>query len=245
VTGSYAQTGTSASVTPFQTFDREDVGTTLHVKPQITENGVIKLQLYQESSSVEANSLNSTSGPIIYKRSIQSTVLSDDGQIIVLGGLIQDNYSDGDSKIPYLSSIPVLGALFRSENKARTKTNLMVFLRPVIVRDANQSQAISLNRYDYMRAQTTQFKSDNWMTVDHNTPVVPALGPNGSGSLAPVDRDPNAQAIPQSQGQAVAPALQNGLPNGLPATPQQPPVSSPVPGTVPQVVPLAPNGTGQ
>jgi general secretion pathway protein D len=273
VTGSYAQTGTSASVTPFQTFDREDVGTTLHVKPQITENGVIKLQLYQESSSVEANSLTSTSGPIIDKRSIQSTVLSDDGQIIVLGGLIQDNYSDGDSKIPYLSNIPVLGALFRSENKARTKTNLMVFLRPVIVRDARQSQAISLNRYDYMRAQTTQFKSDNWMTVDHNTPSVPALGPNGSGSLAPVDRDPNAQPIPQSQGQeGLPPALQNGqpgvpsqggsqsLPNGLPngltsgltggptgqpAMSPQPPVSSPVPGTTPQAVPLAPRATGQ
>jgi general secretion pathway protein D len=251
VTGSYAQTGTTASVTPFQTFDREDVGTTLHVKPQITENGVIKLQLYQESSSVEANSLTSTSGPIIDKRSIQSTVLSDDGQIIVLGGLIQDNYSDGDSKIPYLSNIPVLGALFRSENKARTKTNLMVFLRPVIVRDARQSQAISLNRYDYMHTQTAQFKSDNWLTVDHNTPTMPALGPDGSGSLAPVDRDPNAQPIPQSQGQAMqngSQSLPNGLPSNLtgqPAMSPQPPVSSPVPNTTPQAVPLAPNAIRQ
>ncbi|CAB3778857.1 type II secretion system secretin GspD [Pararobbsia alpina] len=254
VTGSYAQTGTTASVTPFQTFDREDVGITLHVKPQITENGVIKLQLYTESSSVEQNTLTSTSGPTIDKRSIQSTVLSDDGQIIVLGGLIQDNYTDGDSKIPFLGDIPVLGALFRSENKSRSKTNLMVFLRPVIVHDAHQSQAISLNRYDYIRAQTTQFKSDNFMTVDHNTPTAPPLGPNGSGSLAPVDRDPNAPAIPQSQGQAGSANLQpsgqqnglqngfqNGLPNGLPAMPQQPPVSNPVPGTAPQAVPLAPN----
>jgi general secretion pathway protein D len=268
VTGSYAQTGTTATVTPFQTFDREDVGITLHVKPQITENGVIKIQIYTESSSVVSGTETASSGATINKRSIQSTVLSDDGQIIVLGGLIQDQYSDGDSKVPYLANIPLIGALFRSENKSRAKTNLMVFLRPVIVRDANQSQSISLDRYEYMRAQTNQFQSDNWLTVDKNTPTVPALGPNGTGSLVPAERNPNQLGAPVSQGTTVSPSMPNGVSssqlyrqpggetNGQPGVGQQgfpggvqpqPPVSSPVPGGATQVMPLspAPNTSGQ
>ncbi|BBO58946.1 type II secretion system secretin GspD [Mycoavidus sp. B2-EB] len=175
LTGAYPQTvGAGQSINPFQTFERQDVGVTLHVKPKITEGGVIQLQIYQEDSGVVQNSLNSAAGVTLNKRAIQSTVLADDGQIIVLGGLLQDKYSDGNSKVPGLGSIPVLGALFRYENKKRDKNNLMVFLRPVIIRNAQDAQRVSLDRYDYMRAQTTNFGSDNWLMRDQNTPVMPS-----------------------------------------------------------------------
>ncbi len=228
LTGSFAQTGTTATVTPFQTFDREDVGIVLHVKPQITENGVIKMQIYTESSSVVSGTETSANGATINKRSIQSTILSDDGQIIVLGGLIQDQYTDGDNKVPYLANIPVIGGLFRSENKSRAKTNLMVFLRPVIMRESQQSQSISLDRYEYMRAQTNQFQSDNWLTVDKNTPTVPALAPNGAGSLVPAERSPSQIAAPAALS-ASGPSLP-GLPNGLPTSQVSPPPASPANG---------------
>ncbi len=184
ITGSYAQTGSAATVTPFQTYDREDVGITLRVKPQITESGTVKLQIYQESSSVVANTANNPGGVTTNKRSLQSVVLCDDGQIIVLGGLIQDQYDDSNSKVPFLGDIPVLGALFRSESKDREKTNLMIFLRPVVIRDSGSSAAISQNRYDLMRRLGQEYKSDNKMVRDVDTPVAPAPG----GSLDPISR---------------------------------------------------------
>jgi len=188
VTGSYSQTGSSSTVTPFQTFDREDVGITLHVRPQITEGGIIKLQIYQESSSVVASTASSTSGPTINKRSVQSLVLADDGQIIVLGGLMQDEYDNGNSKVPFLGNLPVIGSLFRTENKDRNKTDLMVFLRPVILRDNQTTSDISMNRYDAIRAETNSYVSDNRNVRDLNFPgVPPAVGPDapahGVGSL--------------------------------------------------------------
>jgi len=192
VTGSYSQTGSSSSVTPFQTFDREDVGITLHVRPQITQGGIIKLQIYQESSSVVASTASSTSGPTINKRSVHSLVLADDGQIIVLGGLMQDEYDNGNSKVPFLGNLPVIGSLFRTENKDRNKTDLMVFLRPVILRDNQTTHDISMNRYDAIRAETNSYVSDNLNVRDRNFPgVPPAVGPDapahGVGSLIPTD----------------------------------------------------------
>lgn len=201
LTGAYPQTmgtGTSQSISPFQTFERQDVGVTLHVKPKITEGGVIQLQIYQEDSGVVQNSLNSAAGVILHKRAIQSTVLADDGQIIVLGGLLQDKYSDGNSKVPWLGNIPVLGALFRYENKKRDKNNLMVFLRPVIIRNAQDAQRVSLDRYDYMRSQTANFGSDNWLMRDQNTPLMPS---------APLPLDQGGTALP-----ALAPQSRSALP---------------------------------
>ncbi|BBE08216.1 General secretion pathway protein D [Mycoavidus cysteinexigens] len=199
LTGAYPQTvGTSQSINPFQTFERQDVGVTLHVKPKITEGGVIQLQIYQEDSGVVQNSLNSAAGVTLHKRAIQSTVLADDGQIIVLGGLLQDKYSDGNSKVPWLGNIPVLGALFRYENKKRDKNNLMVFLRPVIIRNSQDAQRVSLDRYDYMRSQTANFGSDNWLMRDQNTPLMPS---------APLPLDQGGTALP-----ALAPQSRNALP---------------------------------
>lgn len=245
LTGSYTQNTTVGGGQPFQTFDRQDVGITLHVKPQITENGVIKLQLYEESSSVGSSAqIPTSSGAVINKRSIQSTVLSDDGQIIVLGGLIQDNYNDAANKIPLLGDIPWIGGLFRSENKSRTKTNLMVFLRPVIIKDSSQSQAISLDRYDYIRAQTTGFTSDNRLLPNRENPVAPPVtnGQPITGNITPIYIDPKTQQV-LPQAQAVPGYGNTGLPNGVsvaPASSQQPAVTTPVPNVAPQAAPVAP-----
>ena len=153
VTGQYTSTTTATgTVNPFQTIERKDVGLTLRVRPQISENGTIRLSIYQEISSVQSSSATSTSGLITNKRSIESNVLVQDGHIVVLGGLLQDNYSGNESKVPGLADIPFFGHLFKSETRSRSKTNLMVFLRPVVVRDAQATENFSLDRYDMMRA---------------------------------------------------------------------------------------------
>lgn len=151
VTGQYSTTGSTSTVNPFQTIERKDVGLTLRVKPQISESGTVKMTIYQEVSSVDKTE-NNSAGLITNKRSIETNVLVNDGGIVVLGGLLQDEYSGGQEKVPGLADIPLLGGLFKSETRSRKKTNLMVFLRPVVVRDAATSDALSLNRYDMMRA---------------------------------------------------------------------------------------------
>jgi general secretion pathway protein D len=156
VTGQYtnsaASSGSSGTVNPFQTVERKDVGLTLKVKPQISENGTVKLEIFQEVSSVQASSINSATGLITNKRSIQTNVLVEDGGIVVLGGLLQDEYSNNQEKVPLLGDIPLLGNLFKTESRGRKKTNLMVFLRPVVVRDSADTEKLSLDRYDLMRA---------------------------------------------------------------------------------------------
>jgi general secretion pathway protein D len=154
VTGSYAQAsaGSSGSVTPFQTVTRQDVGLTLRVKPQIAEGGTVKLKIFQEVSSVQDTT--NLAGIITNKRSIESTVLVDDGEIIVLGGLIQDDVKSAADKVPLLGDIPLLGNLFRYDTRRRVKSNLMVFLRPYVLRtDAAVSTSLTGDRYEYIRNQ--------------------------------------------------------------------------------------------
>ncbi len=154
VTGQYTNTGSNnvGTVNPFQTVERQDVGLTLKVKPQISENGTVKLTIYQEVSSVLAATLNAANGPTTNKRTIESNVLVEDGAIVVLGGLLQDEYSGNEEKVPGLGDVPLFGSLFRTEARSRKKTNLMVFLRPVVVRDAKATDQLTLDRYDIMRA---------------------------------------------------------------------------------------------
>ncbi|MDP2162878.1 MAG: type II secretion system secretin GspD [Hydrogenophaga sp.] len=153
VTGQFTNTGSSeGSVNPFQTIERKDVGLTLRVKPQISENGTIKMTIFQEVSSVAAQSLNSSAGLITNKRTIESTVLVDDGAIVVLGGLLQDEFAGNEDKVPGLGDVPLFGNLFKSEKRSRKKTNLMVFLRPVVLRDARETSNLTLDRYELMRA---------------------------------------------------------------------------------------------
>ena len=154
LTGAYSQTGSTATVTPFQTYSRQDVGITLRVRPQISEDGTVKLQIFQEVSSISENTL---SGIILNKRNIESNVIVDDGQVIVLGGLIGDNYTDKTSKIPLLGDIPYIGGLFRYDNKSRDKTNLMVFIRPYVIRSASESNSISDRKVDDINAKSNNF----------------------------------------------------------------------------------------
>jgi general secretion pathway protein D len=154
------------------------VGLTLRVKPQISENGTVKLTIFQEVSSVQASSVNSTTGLITNKRSIESNVLVGDGSIVVLGGLLQDEYSGNQEKVPGLGDIPFFGNLFKGETRSRKKTNLMVFLRPVVVRDAAASDALSLDRYELMRASQQRAQPENSSVVPINeAPVLPPAGP--------------------------------------------------------------------
>lgn len=155
VTGSYAQTGSSSTVTPFQTFTRQDVGLTLRVRPQVSENGTVKLQIFQEVSSIQ--DVSSTTGIILNKRNVESNVIVEDGQIIVLGGLIGDNYTDGSSKIPLLGDLPFIGQLFRYDNKSRTRTNLMVFIRPTVLRTNEQNNIFSNNKIDDFEEKRKNF----------------------------------------------------------------------------------------
>jgi general secretion pathway protein D len=177
VTGTFtnSNTGSNGTVNPFQTIERKDVGLTLRVKPQISENGTVKLSIFQEVSSVQASSINSATGLITNKRSIESNVLVDDGAIVVLGGLLQDEYAGNQEKVPGLGDVPLFGNLFKSENRSRKKTNLMVFLRPVVVRDAAALETFSSDRYEQMRAgQTLLQPAPTPMLPVDGAPVLPA-----------------------------------------------------------------------
>ncbi|MCF8159581.1 MAG: type II secretion system secretin GspD [Polaromonas sp.] len=190
VTGQFTSTGASSgSVNPFQTIERKDVGLTLKVKPQISENGTVKLAIYQEVSSVLASTVNASNGPTTNKRTIESNVLVEDGAIVVLGGLLQDEYSGNQEKVPGLGDVPLFGNLFKSEARTRKKTNLMVFLRPVVVRDAQATGQLSLDRYDLMRAglQAAQPAPSNLVPINE-APLLPPAPVNATtgGTPAPL-----------------------------------------------------------
>lgn len=223
-TGSYSNLTSGTTSNAFNTYDRRDVGLTLHVKPQITDGGILKLQLYTEDSAVVAGTTSAQTGPTFTKRSIQSTILADNGEIIVLGGLMQDNYQVSNSKVPLLGDIPWIGQLFRSESKQRAKTNLMVFLRPVIISDRSTAQEVTANRYDYIRGVTGAYKSDNNVIRDKDDPIVPPmpLGPSQGGTPAGNLFDLDKMRRQQVQRQVV-PVPAQPLPEQTPAQPQSVP----------------------
>ena len=160
LTGSFAQptgggTGGTA-VNPFQTIERKDVGLTLKIKPQVSEGGIIKLEIYQEVSNVAPTSGTGASDLITNKRSIDTKVLVDDGHTIILGGLIEDNRSETEQGIPGLSRLPLVGWMFRYKQKTGRRTNLMVFLRPLIIHGPQESYSATTDRYDYLRARAQE-----------------------------------------------------------------------------------------
>ena len=205
VTGSYASTTGTSGVSPFTTVERKDVGLMLRVRPQINENGTVKMSVYQEVSKIDASTLKDINGPTTSKRSIESNVLVEDGSIIVLGGLLQDDYSQAEDKVPLLGDIPGLGNLFRSENRLRKKTNLMVFLRPVVIRDAAASDALMMDRYDAIRAaqQAVQPPSSAILGNVKGAPVLPPLQPGGP--TQPLTTVPFAPEAPQPEPARVQP----------------------------------------
>jgi general secretion pathway protein D len=164
ITGQYAQTGSATTATPFQTIERKDVGLTLKIKPQIMQGNTVKLQIYQEVSNVVTSSISSAAGITTNKRSIESNILVDENQIVVLGGLIQDSVTDVASKTPLLGDIPLLGGLFRYETRQHTKTNLMVFIRPYIMYQTDSYQKLTGERYDQMNKQRQDARMpDHWI----------------------------------------------------------------------------------
>ena len=191
LTGQYAQTGSAATVTPFQTIERRDVGLTLRVKPQISEGGTIKLTVFQESSSVADNS--SASGPTTNKRSIESTVLVEDGQTIALGGLLQDSTNATEERVPGLGSLPGVGQLFRYDTRRRQKTNLMVFLRPVVLRTPEAADSLMQDRYrtirDLQNAPDARLRGGAMLP---ETPAIPGQTLFPTAPAAPLPRTDSA-----------------------------------------------------
>ncbi|NYT86005.1 type II secretion system secretin GspD [Pollutimonas harenae] len=183
VTGQYTTSADGAS-NPFQTVTREDVGLTLRIRPQISEGGTVKMALYQEVSSIDAAASSAGAGLITRKRALETNVLVDDGQIIVLGGLLEDTIDDSTSSVPVLGDIPILGSLFRYDKRSRTKTNLMVFLRPHIVRNARDGASVTLDRYNYMRAAQAGLPvRSTWFAPDAAVQKLPEILRNPSTGL--------------------------------------------------------------
>ena len=208
ITGQYATTGTTATVQPFQTIERRDVGLVLRVRPQITEGGTVKLNLYQEVSRVQDTS---SAGPILSKRALESSVVVDDQQIVVLGGLIQDSLNDNTQKVPYAGDVPVFGSLFRYDNRSRQKTNLMVFLKPTIVRTTSTGHELTSERYDYLRGEQARgAPGERWFW---NDPTMPALPPPGAMPGTPLSTAP-------ASGSAAPPVVVTPAPATPPPAPK-------------------------
>lgn len=199
ITGQFTQTG-GTTTNPFQTIERKDVGITLRIKPQVGEGGTVRMVIFQESSSVSEKVAPGTSnaGPTTDKRSIESTVVVDDGAILVLGGLIEDKFTERKSKVPLLGDIPYLGQLFRSESRTKERTNMMVFLRPIVMRDADSVNKLSLDRYDLMRArQQGAQPAPHIMLPVGEMPVIPPIVPPESPKPAAPLPTPTEISPPQ------------------------------------------------
>lgn len=153
LTGSFTQTGTDSN-NPFQTIEREDVGLTLKLTPQINEGDTIKLDIEQETSDLSASAISLVASDLITdKRIIKTSVLVDNDQILVLGGLIKDTFRDTVNKVPVLGDIPILGRLFRFDDTRKEKQNLMVFIHPLILSDKATSNSVTNRKYNYLRAR--------------------------------------------------------------------------------------------
>ncbi|MBI3478868.1 MAG: type II secretion system secretin GspD [Nitrosomonadales bacterium] len=210
---SSASAAGGAGVNPFQTFERKDIGLTLRVKPQISQGGTVKMAIYQETSDIQEST---SSGYITSKRSLDTNVLVDDGQIIVLGGLIDDNMQDSVEKVPGLGDIPIIGNLFKYKSRKHVKTNLMVFLRPTIIRNNEQSMNLAADRYDYIRNAEISGQPEHTIVLPNmEAPQLPPLQDSqmAGGSLynkattpsTPANAQPPSPPAPAPQEPAAAP----------------------------------------
>jgi general secretion pathway protein D len=176
VTGSYSSTGNiGGSVNPFQTINREEIGVKLTIKPQINETDSLVLEISQEISNI-AQSAEGAVDLITNQRTIETTVIVDDGQILVLGGLLEDALRESDQRVPILGSIPLIGALFRSRTTDKIKTNLMIFIRATILRDSSQTAFETNAKYNLMRQfQLNQQTEAVQLMPDEVRPMLPPL----------------------------------------------------------------------
>jgi len=207
VTGQYtsSSTVTNGSVTPFQTIQQIEVGTILKITPQINEGNAIVLKIDVESSSVIATP-SGASGITTSKREVTTNVLIEDGGIVVLGGLISNEYDRTKSQVPFLGSIPILGELFKERTASQTKTNLMIFLRPQILHDATQTAIETNSKYNFMREEQRQVGADDHLSLPLlpgvKSPVLPPMPPPppaGSTPSAPITERERDQAAKEAQ----------------------------------------------
>jgi general secretion pathway protein D len=191
VTGSFTSTGSGDNATnPFQTIQRQDVGLTLKLKPQINEGDALKLNIEQEVSSI-APSVAGASDIITNKRSIKTSVMVGDGNVVVLGGLIEKQTGTSVQKVPLLGDLPGLGALFRSKGGNVTKTNLMVFIHPVILRDSAVAEQNTSSKYNYFRAlQYKEGKDGIFMLPNEQAPLLPEWGDTKAIGQPPIEPPP-------------------------------------------------------
>ncbi len=217
ITGS--QQGTTANPNPFQTIERKDVGLTLKIKPQISESGTVKMVIYQEVSSVDDTS--NPAGIITSKRSLDTSVLVNDGQTLVLGGLIQNQVNKGEYKVPLLGDIPLIGWLFRYETRKSSKTNLMIFIKPKILRTAEASNGLTEDRYKYLQDQQ-DLSQLSWhlMLPSMQAPKLPDLAQGAASGVAATE------PASTSSSASAAPAADSGEPVAGPAAQSEQPVSA-------------------
>jgi general secretion pathway protein D len=252
ITGSYTSSTASVSGTtsPFETIQREEVGTILKVTPHISEGDVIQMKIEQEDSSPGAK-LTDSADISTNKRSIKTTILIEDGGTIVLGGLMQDTVTESEDRVPGLGAIPLIGNLFKSRSGSRQKKNLLVFLRPKILRDQAATEAASSTRYDEIRNEERSLhKGKITLLPGEKQPSIPpysAAPPprnSGPGTVAPAPQPaPGAQPAPPGlvapSTQPAPPSYQAAPPSSQPVTGTQPihptqPIQAPQPAPAPQ-----------
>jgi general secretion pathway protein D len=216
ITGQYSNTGNSSSdgnVNPFTTVQREEVGTILKITPQVNEGGaLVQLKIELESSSLSGDSGDANS-LITNKRTVSTNVLIEDGGIVVLGGLIQDSDIRGEQRVPYLGRIPVLGALFKTRSRQTDKTNLMVFIRPKILRDGFTTALETNSKYNYIR-------DEQRAAGRSKTEVLPLLPFSKEPLLPPLPQPlPDATPEPLPPSEVLPPKAPAATPPGTPENP--------------------------
>jgi general secretion pathway protein D len=188
---------------PFQTIERKEVGNILKITPQITDENTILLKIEQESSGIAAAASQVSSTDLVTnKRTITTRVLVDDGGMIVLGGLIEDRLTEGERRVPVLGRIPILGNLFRVRNTQKTKTNLMVFIRPRVVRTAEQAAFETNAKYNYMRnLQLDRDNSKVKLLPGETAPALPPFVGPAAPPTAPSPPPPDTADAPENPGE--------------------------------------------
>jgi general secretion pathway protein D len=216
VTGSFTNAGggNNAAVNPFQTIERKDVGLTLKVRPRVSEGGVVQMPIALESSAVKPTPTTGARDLVTTKRAFKTSVNVDDGQIVILGGLISDNVRDTNERVPILGDIPILGNLFKYQTRNRGKTNLMVFIKPTVMRDSNALRSVVTDRYDSIRSlQQQQVPPKSWILPDMGSPQFPFAPavPSGPVQIQPGGTIDLRQPPAANGGQ--------GAPSAVPARP--------------------------
>jgi len=218
ITGSFSSStaSTNGTTSPFTTIQREEVGTILKVTPHINEGNSVQLKIEQEDSSPGAK-LADSADISTNKRSIKTTVLIEDGGVIVLGGLMQDTVTESEDRVPGLGAIPLIGNLFKSRSGSRVKTDLLVFIRPKILRDAEATEEISEGKYNGIRQQEKNLH-------------------DGHITLLPGERQPSIPAVPPGSGRPVPPPAGANVQGALPDSPP-PSIALPPATAAPQAAP--------